>query len=174
MPRSLLPLILTLAACGGSTPPAQAPFPEGVTLRDAGGSEVGVVALRSVGDRLEVQVRVNGFPPGIHAMHLHEIGRCQAPTFRSAGPHFNPGGTKRHGRRNPLGHHQGDLGNLSVGPDGNGERIASIGLPRATGGAAMVIGGLGRSLVVHANADDELSQPDGKSGPRIACAELNH
>ncbi len=102
-------------------------------------------------------------------MHLHEIGRCQGPGFRSAGPHFNPGGTRRHGRRHPQGHHPGDLGNLVVGSDRKGERTASVSAP---GGIPLLLGGLGRSLVIHAGPDDELTQPDGRSGARIACAQL--
>lgn len=85
---------------------------------------------------------------------------------------MNPGGTKRHGHKNPQGHHAGDLGNLIVAADGRGEHTASVTNPQSSGGLAMFLGGLGRSLVIHAYPDDELSQPDGKSGPRIACAEL--
>ena len=166
-------LTLLLAGACGRPAPETAPTSEGgVPLRDGTGRNVGMVALRQRGDRVEVSVRVNGLPPGTHAVHLHEIGRCQPPAFQSAGPDLNPGGTKRHGHRHPQGHHTGDLGNLTLGPDGKGEHTVAITNPRAAGGLAMLLGGLGRSLVIHANPDDELSQPDGKSGPRIACAEL--
>jgi Cu-Zn family superoxide dismutase len=131
-----------------------------------------MVALHERGDRVEVSVRVNGLPPGAHGIHLHEIGRCQAPGFQSAGPDLNSGGTKRHGHRNPQGHHTGDLGNIAIDGNGKGEQTFSVTNPRPAGGLAMFLGGLGRSLVIHANPDDELSQPDGKSGARIACAEL--
>lgn len=141
-------------------------------LRDATGKDVGTVALQERGDRVEVSVRVNGLPPGAHGLHLHEIGRCQPPAFQSAGPDLNPGGTKQHGHRSPQGHHTGDLGNITIGSHGTGAAAVSVTHPQAAGGLAMFLGGLGRSLVIHANPDDELSQPDGKSGARIACAEL--
>ncbi|HEX2037860.1 MAG TPA: superoxide dismutase family protein, partial [Chloroflexota bacterium] len=32
---------------------------------------------------------LRGLPPGLHGIHLHETGRCEAP-FASAGAHFNP------------------------------------------------------------------------------------
>jgi Cu-Zn family superoxide dismutase len=170
-PHILLTLVIA-PACGHSAP-EKAPTPEGgVALRDANGKDVGTVSLRERGDRIEVTVRVNGLPPGTHGVHLHEIGRCQPPAFQSAGPDLNPGGTRRHGHRNPQGHHTGDLGNLTVGTDGTSTHTVSVTNPRPAGGLAMFLGGLGRSLVIHANPDDELSQPDGKSGPRIACAEL--
>jgi Cu-Zn family superoxide dismutase len=171
--RSILTLTLGFAAACGHPPPGAAPAAEGgVPLRDTTGREVGTVALRQRGDRVEASVRVSGLPPGTHGIHLHEIGRCQPPAFQSAGPDLNPGGTRRHGHRHPQGHHTGDLGNITLGADGKGEHTFSITNPQAQGGLAMFLGGLGRSLVIHANPDDELSQPDGKSGPRIACAEL--
>lgn len=165
-------LLLLIAACGHPSPGTAPAAAGGAVLRDATGKDVGSVSLRERGDRVEVSVRVNGLPSGSHGLHLHEIGRCQAPAFQSAGPDLNPGGTRQHGHRNPQGHHTGDLGNIMIGNDGKGIATVSVTNPRATGGLAMFLGGLGRSLVVHANPDDELSQPDGKSGARIACAEL--
>ncbi len=141
-------------------------------LRNSAGDSVGTVALAAEGSAIVIQVRADHLPPGLHAMHLHEIGRCQPPGFQSAGSDLNPGGTKRHGHRNPEGHHLGDLGNLAVAADGTGDRTVTVQGPVAAKGRAMFLGGLGRSLVLHANPDDELSQPDGKSGARIACAEL--
>ena len=171
------PPILLLLACGSPSRPGpalEAPAPDlgGVVLRSGTGGEVGRVSLRQAGDRVVVRVRVNGLPSGLHGMHLHEIGRCQPPGFQSAGPHWNPGGRRSHGQENPRGPHPGDLGNLSVGEDGRGERTAEITGLEASAGIRAVLGGLGRALVIHANPDDERTDPAGNTGPRLACAAI--
>ena len=53
----------------------------------------------------------------MHALHIHAVGKCEPPNFKSAGPHFNPDQTK-HGIMNPEGPHAGDLPNLHVPADG--------------------------------------------------------
>ena len=62
---------------------------------------------------------VTNLSPGVHAIHIHEAGKCDAPGFTTAGGHFNPA-NKQHGTQNPEGHHAGDLPNLTVGANGNG------------------------------------------------------
>ena len=62
----------------------------------------------------------------------------------------------------------GDLGNLGVGADGR--LVGGPSDPEAT------FDGLrdadGSALVMHAKADDEVTDPSGNSGDRIACAVL--
>ncbi|MFI5399249.1 MAG: superoxide dismutase family protein [Candidatus Binatia bacterium] len=36
-----------------------------------------------------ITVDIEGLPPGPHALHIHEVGKCEPP-FQSAGGHFNP------------------------------------------------------------------------------------
>ena len=100
---------------------------------------------------------------GRHAIHVHEKGHCDPPAFASSGSHWNPEGRK-HGTDNPLGAHEGDWDNLDIGVDGRGSSNRLI--PRWHG----KIPESGLSLVIHAGKDDELTDPDGKSGARIACA----
>jgi len=64
---------------------------------------------RGGGDDLQV----GGRP----SFHIHETGECEAPTFESAGGHYNPI-DKQHGWGNPEGHHAGDFANVHVHDDG--------------------------------------------------------
>jgi Cu-Zn family superoxide dismutase len=62
----------------------------------------------------------------------------------------------------------GDLGNLGVGADG--KLVVALLVPEAT------LDGIrdadGTALVLHAKADDEVTDPSGNSGDRILCAVL--
>ena len=69
---------------------------------------------------VKIAVSVSGVAPGLHGFHVHAVGKCEGPEFKSAGGHFNPA-AKEHGLENPKGSHAGDMPNLSVGPDGSGK-----------------------------------------------------
>lgn len=170
VPSLLLPVLVAVAC--GKTAPTVAPLES--TLRDSSGADVGRVTLQIDGAGLQLRVRVHGMAAGLHGMHLHEAARCEAPAFQTAGAHLNPG-AKQHGRLNPQGPHLGDLGNIRVGTDGAGDTTVAVTGVEAQRGVPMFIG-LGQSgglaVVVHANRDDEMTDPSGNSGARIACAEL--
>ena len=163
----LAPMIGTLA-CGGGVP---APAPVESILRDASGAEVGRVTLRERGERVQVDVRVSGLSPGEHGLHLHAVGLCEPPAFTSAGGHYNPRNS-RHGHRNPQGPHLGDLGNLFVSSNGRGEKTVALVGPEVRAGIKPLLGSAGLALVVHADRDDETTDPTGNSGARVACAVL--
>src|SRR5271165_2955260 len=88
-----------------------------VTLNDSKGAGVGTATIKSSGTGVEVKLDVKGLPPGEHALHFHQNAKCEAPDFKSAGPHFNPE-KKEHGLLNPKGHHAGDMDNFTVKPNG--------------------------------------------------------
>ena len=123
-------------------------------LRDAQGTAVGTATLDEVSGGVKIAVQVGGLKPGEHGFHIHAVGKCESPAFTSAGDHFNPYG-KKHGHKNREGAHAGDLPNLTVGADGTG----SI----KPGGA---------SLIIHADPDDEKTDPAGNSGARIVCGVI--
>jgi superoxide dismutase, Cu-Zn family len=133
------------------------------TLAAADGSSRGTATIRNENGVMRVTVDASGMPQGAHGLHVHTVGRCDAPSFESAGPHWNPTG-KMHGRDNPMGPHQGDLPNLMAGTDGSGS--VSFDLP---GSMAALMDADGAAIIVHAAADDYKTDPSGNSGGRIAC-----
>ena len=158
-------LTLVLAGC---VPMALPDVPVStVNLVSSGGAVLGTVRVFSEPTGLMLRVEATGLPPGVHGVHLHAVGRCDPPGFTSAGPHWNPT-SREHGHRNPQGHHMGDLGNLGVGADG--KLVAGLLVPQATFDALRDADGA--ALVLHAKADDEMTDPSGNSGDRIACAVL--
>lgn len=148
---------------------ADAPHAARAVLKDAKGEKVGMAALVDAQGGVTLSVKVQGLPPGTHGIHVHAAGKCDDPEFKSAGPHLNPAG-KKHGLKSPEGHHAGDLPNLTVGADGKGELKATL--------QGVTLGSLlaaeGTALVVHATADDEVTDPAGNSGARIACGVIGH
>jgi superoxide dismutase, Cu-Zn family len=169
--RWTIVLSLALAGCGSATEPRggndriTAIFSHGFSgpIIDRSGKKVGSVTGRPGDQGLIVAFQVGGLSPGQHGIHLHAVGRCDPPDFASSGPHWNASGHK-HGTDNPQGPHDGDWDNLDVGADGRGSSDRLI--PRWHGR----IPETGLSLVIHANRDDEVTDPSGNSGERVACA----
>jgi superoxide dismutase, Cu-Zn family len=156
-----LVLVAPLAA-GAAGPTARA------TLRNAQGEDVGTATFGPTKGGVKVRVEVTNLRPGKHGIHIHAAGKCDPPEFKSAGGHFNPA-AKRHGLHNPEGAHAGDLPNLAVGK--NGKAKASFTAKGATlgEGEGSLLGPDGAALVIHADPDDEKTDPAGNSGARIAC-----
>jgi Cu-Zn family superoxide dismutase len=163
---ALLPLT-ALAAC--ATPLESTASPMGVAIiRNDAGAEIGTARLFGQGDAVTINIALN-VPGGsaVHAVHLHETGTCTAPGFTSAGGHLNPAG-KQHGMNNPQGSHLGDLPNITLSASGTGSASATL-----PGTMASVTGQIfdpnGTAIVVHAAADDYVTDPTGGAGGRIAC-----
>jgi Cu-Zn family superoxide dismutase len=157
-----LPL-LAATACAPVEPSGGAPVP----LVNALGAPIGTVRAWQTAGGVTLRVDASGLPHGVHGIHVHAVGRCDPPDFAGAGPHWNPAG-KQHGFNNPAGHHAGDLYNVTVAANGVvGEAVT---VPGA--GMASLIDADGAALVIHAAADDYVTDPSGNSGARIACAVL--
>ncbi|HTG38286.1 superoxide dismutase family protein [Sphingomonas sp.] len=133
-------------------------------LITANGQSVGRATATQMGDGIQLMVEGRNMPPGAHGAHVHTVGRCDAPTFESAGGHWNPT-TRKHGLENPAGPHAGDAPNLDVASDGSGTLTYT--LPGGT------FDGLfdadGSAMMIHAGPDDMMTDPSGNSGGRIAC-----
>lgn len=142
-----------------------------VELRNAAGAIVGTANLTQVGNVVRIVLDGKGLTPGLHAVHIHAVGKCDPPDFNSAGPHFNPT-SKQHGALNPQGAHAGDLPNLNVGPDGNGRLETATEQITLGSGATSLWDADGSTLIAHAAPDDFQTDPTGNSGARVACGVI--
>jgi len=136
-------------------------------LVNSAGQSIGTVRAWQTAGGVSFRISASGLPHGLHGVHVHAVGRCDPPDFKTAGAHWNPAG-KQHGMNNPGGPHAGDLPNVEVAA--NGVLNATVTLAGAS--MTSLLDADGAALVVHAAADDYKTDPSGNSGARIACAVL--
>lgn len=142
-------------------------------LQNISGTVVGTANFTETAEGLQISVVISGFQaatPGEHGIHFHQFGRC-TPDFAVAGAHFNPTMAK-HGLENPAGPHAGDLPNIEFDEAGNATyETTALSVTLGTGENALLAAD-GSSLLIHAKTDDQLTDPAGLSGARIACGVL--
>src|ERR1700726_5212048 len=86
-------------------------------LKDTNRQDVGTVSLLQTPAGVLLKLSLKSMPPGEHAFHIHAVGKCEPPSFASAGPPFNPGNA-HHGIMVGPGH-AGDMPNLHIPPTGS-------------------------------------------------------
>ncbi|NDI36297.1 superoxide dismutase family protein [Chengkuizengella sediminis] len=137
------------------------------------GEDIGNAHLIEDRGGVRLQLNFHDLAPGQHGFHVHEIGECKKPDFKSAGGHFNPT-EKQHGFENPLGYHLGDLENIIADQDGKVNTEVELRNVTLKGeGAHSLLDHDGSSIVIHQHMDDYISDPSGNSGSRIGCGVIN-
>ncbi len=162
------PLLLFSAICYSQASAQTA----NLEMLNSHGKTVGYATLTEQPAGVKISLQAWKLSPGQHGFHIHAIGRCDPPSFLSAGGHFNPDG-KKHGLKNPAGPHAGDLPNLVAGPDGTATAELVLSQVTMRPGKNSLFGREGSALVIHASPDDEQSDPAGNAGARVACGVIS-
>ncbi len=136
-------------------------------IHNASGAMIGEALVYQRGSDIEIKVGVSQLAAGTYATHIHTVGKCDAPKFTTAGPHWNPMG-RQHGLENAMGPHGGDLPNIIVGASGTGSISFRIPSQNVTGPGG-ILDADGGAIMVHAGPDDMRTDPAGNAGDRIAC-----
>ncbi|NBB15848.1 superoxide dismutase family protein [Caulobacter sp. SLTY] len=167
-------ILSAVAVCAIALPALAQPASVTVPLKGAKGEDMGAVTLTEAPKGVLVKVEAKGLTPGWHGLHFHEKGDCGTPDFKSAGGHVHGAGTVVHGLLKDGANEAGDLPNLWVGADGVGK--AEVFSPwtsmKGAGGRQALQDKDGSAVVIHAKADDHMSQPIGGAGDRVACGVI--
>ena len=164
---------LLLAGClvvCGAMPIARAaatpaPKPLVVEIKNASGQSVGTATLTDAAPGVRIKLDIRSLPPGEHSIHIHQVGKCEAPDFKSAGPHFSGG--HEHG----AGAAAGDIPNFSLVVSADGTAHVTVVAPNVTLGTDdhSVFSNGGTAIVIHAVSSETTSG----APPRIACGVIS-
>lgn len=141
------------------------------------GDIVGLASFWQGNKGLVIKLYVEGLTSGAHGLHIHEKGKCEAMDhFKSAKGHVKHKSEKSHGFLHHEGPHIGDLPNIIANENGvahaefYSERLRLHYNKRHEKMFALLDGA---AIMIHAAADDYVTQPIGGSGARVSCGVVN-
>jgi superoxide dismutase, Cu-Zn family len=137
------------------------------------GESAGTATFIATSHGVLIELDVKGLTPGPHAVHIHTSGNCDPKVaFTSAGPDLSFEPTKMHGFLAPHGPHAGDLPNEFAASDGTLRASVISNAISLGNGKKSIFDRDGASIIIHAKADDYVSQPAGNAGDRVACGVI--
>jgi superoxide dismutase, Cu-Zn family len=137
------------------------------------GRPVGTADFTATSHGVLIELDLKGLTPGAHAIHIHTSGNCSSKVaFTSAGPDLSFEPTKMHGFLASHGPHAGDLPNEFAAGDGTLHASVISNAISLGNGKKSIFDRDGAAIIVHAKADDYVSQPAGNSGDRVACGVI--
>jgi len=145
--------------------------PTVVNIKDAQGKSVGTATLTSDPKGVKITFDIKGFPPGQHSVHIHQNAKCDAPDFKSAGPHFEPAAAGGEAMHNHSGMAAGDIPDFSLYVGADGTAHVSTVAPNVTLGSDdhSVFSNGGTAIVIHAVS----TSGEASAAPaRIACGVI--
>ncbi|KAL0479156.1 Cu-Zn superoxide dismutase [Acrasis kona] len=134
-----------------------------------GNSITGRIIFSQSASGMRVRAAICGLAPNTtHGIHIHQYGDLTG-SVDLIGDHFNPVINSIHAYPNQTNRHYGDMGNITAGPY-NATMDSIFNLMTLNGNNSI----LGRTVVIHANPDDGISQPRGNAGAFIATCVVGY
>src|ERR1700693_3644933 len=177
--RSLLlniaAIVMLFGACSSAQRMKNSVSAANAIIYDVNGAPLGTAQIwQDKNGLVHVDISSIALPAGTHGIHFHEVGKGEgraSPPLSTAGGHYHPMGKER-GRENPKGPHAGDNPNIVIPAGGVGKVAFTTDRVSLTPGTSSLFDADGSSLVIHAGADDQMTNPAGNSGARIACGVI--
>jgi len=140
----------------------------------------GYVSFQLADNSLVVSGRITNLAPSQnHGLHVHSFGDLRdTTTAMNTGGHLQLATTQQHALVSSPTRHSGDLGNIQA--DSNGVASFSIVVPQdLAADVALTLlaksgNAIGRSIIVHAGADDGVTQPTGNSGGKVGQGVIGY
>jgi superoxide dismutase, Cu-Zn family len=143
-----------------------------VEIKNAQGQNVGTATLSPAAQGVKIKLDIKDLPAGEHSMHIHQVAKCDAPDFKTAGPHFTPASSGGHDEHSHQAAPAGDIPNFSLIVGADGTARVTIIAPNVTMGADdhSVFSNGGTAIVIHAAT----SGTTGAAPARIACGIISN
>lgn len=153
-------LLVAASLAAHSNVPAVKPIV--IDIKNADGQSIGTATLSEAPHGVKIKLDIKNLPPGEHSLHIHQFAKCDAPDFKSAGPHFGA----------HLGHNQAPAGDipdfsLIVGADRTAHTSVVAPYVSMGGDDHSVFTNGGTALVIH-----EVAAPGATAPARIACGVI--